>query len=141
MCTEYKAFMWVEKRSEGGLNPGRFQLCWGLGNNKVTPFHSTPGLKSNLYVTETSYTKPDFGFFDSGFPKKILQEGAQVVAQTVLRGWRFNKMCQLALSQGSDEISHYIVQQEYKIIFHQFELITCPLQFTVKRDQTLVSQH
>ncbi|KAG2192304.1 hypothetical protein INT47_004424 [Mucor saturninus] len=48
MCSECNAFMWVEERSEGGLNAARFQLCYGLGKYKVTPFHPTPGLISNL---------------------------------------------------------------------------------------------
>ncbi|KAI7863623.1 uncharacterized protein EV154DRAFT_534606, partial [Mucor mucedo] len=30
MCSNCNASMWVEKRSEAGLDPGRFQLCCGL---------------------------------------------------------------------------------------------------------------
>ncbi|KAI7886230.1 uncharacterized protein EV154DRAFT_485188 [Mucor mucedo] len=71
---ELSAVQHVKERSEGGLHPGRFQLCCGLGKDKVTLIHRTPGLISN-------------------------------------------------------------------IIFYHFELNTCPLQLTVKRDQTLLSQH
>ncbi|KAG2191246.1 hypothetical protein INT47_012402 [Mucor saturninus] len=48
MCSECNAFMWVEERSEGGIHTVGFQLCCGLGKYKVTPFHPTPGLISNL---------------------------------------------------------------------------------------------
>ncbi|KAG2209273.1 hypothetical protein INT47_005565 [Mucor saturninus] len=48
VCSYCHAYMWVQERSDSGVNTAQFQLCCGSGKYRVTPLQSTPGLISNL---------------------------------------------------------------------------------------------
>ena len=64
MCSECKAFMWVEERSESRLHTGSFQFCSGLGNKKRHQFTLNLDLYPTYYakmIKETAILNKSYG--------------------------------------------------------------------------------